>query len=67
MSGLEEVTLEMTFEVWVWMSQRKKEGSGEWEGQVKIHEMAQEQGTVGISFEGSRKGKDTYEECGKLN
>lgn len=49
------------------MSQRKKEGSGEWEGQVKIHEMAQEQGTVGISFEGSRKGKDTYEECGKLN
>ena len=33
----------------------------------KIHEMVQEQGTTGISTEGCRKGKDTYEECGKPN
>lgn len=34
-SGLADMSLRMSFEVWVWMSQRKKEGSGEWEEQVK--------------------------------
>lgn len=49
------------------MSQRKKEGSREWEDQVKIHERVQERHTTGIGTEGSRKGKRTYEECGKLH
>lgn len=49
------------------MRQRKKEGSREWEDQVKIHEQVQERHTTGIGTEGNRKGKHTYEECGKLN
>lgn len=66
-SGLAEVTLEMSFEVGVGMSQRKKEDSREWKQQVKIHELVQEQDTAGIRNEGRREGKDPYEEWGKLN
>lgn len=59
-SGLAAGTPEMSSEGR--MSQRTKEDSREWEGQVETHELGQEQGTVGIRSGGSSKGKDTHEE-----